>query len=236
MARLISLLLVLAFALTACLPMRQALVTPPASEATATLEPTASQAPTPSATPDPTYTPFPTATPIPPPTETATLPPPPDLPTLPPLVPFRQVWQSAPSLPDDTERDLNFTVLYDPDVWALAEDFFGAQVLAHRAIPYCIIEKARPGGLTPGYIAEQGFAQVGSIYYQTINVSLNGVLKYVNYYGGRGRQALTVFTVAFEEQPETCIADAEKVLASLQFITVTATPKPSPTPGMTPTP
>lgn len=227
-------LLALALLLAACAPLQRAIQPTPAIEDTVTPAPT--ETPEPSATPVPTFTPFPTPTPIPPPSETPTLLPALELPTLPPFVPFRQMWQSAPSLPDDTERNLNFTALYDPDVWALTDDLFGTQVLAHRAIPYCIIEKARPGGLSPGYTAEQGFAQVGSIHYQTISVSLNGVLKYINYYGGRGKQALTVFTVSFEEQPETCLADAETVLGTLQFINVTSTPEPSPTPEITPTP
>lgn len=234
--RFIPLFCALTLLLSACAPAQQAEHPTPAPEDTATPAPTASATPEPSATPVPTFTPFPTATPIPPPTETPTLPPPLELPTLPVFVPFRQTWQSDPSLPDDSVRDLNFTLLYDPDVWALTEDLFGSQVLAHRTIPYCIIEKARPGGLSPGYTAEQGFAQVGSINYQTISVRLNGVLKYVNYYGGRGKQALTVFMVSFEEQPETCLADAEKVLATLQFIAVTPTPEPSATPESTPTP
>jgi hypothetical protein len=228
--RFIPLFFALTFILSACAPAQQAVQPTPALEDTATPAPTASATLEPSATPAPTFTPFPTATSIPPPTETPTLLPTLELPTQPAFVPFRQTWQSAPSLPDDSVRDLNFTLLYDPDVWALTEDLFGAQVLAHRAIPYCIIEKARPGGLSPGYTAEQGFAQVGSINYQTISVRLNGVLKYVNYYGGRGKQALTVFTVSFEEQPETCLADAEKVLASLHFVVVTPTPEPTPTP------
>lgn len=238
MARFFFLFSLFALVLTACIPMQGVMAVTPTSQNTPT--PTLSETPMPiqraSATLPPTFTPFPSSTPIPTPTDTPTLLPTLELPTLPPFVPFRQVWQSAPSLPDDSERDLNFTVLYDPDVWAQTEDLFGALVLAHRSIPYCTIEKGRPGGLPPGYVAEQGFAQVGSIYYQTIRVSLNGVLKFVNYYGGRGKQALTVFTVSFEEDPETCLADAEKVLATLQFIVVTPTPEPSATPEPTPTP
>ncbi len=234
--RFIPSLLALIFLVSACASAQRVVQPTLVLEETDTPAPTATDTPQPSATLAPTFTPFPTATPIPQPTETPTLLPTLELPTLPPVVPRSQVWQSAPSLPDDSARDLNFTVLYDPDVWALTEDLFGAPVLAHRTIPYCLIEKGRPGGLSPGYTAEQGFAQVGSIYYQTISVSLNGVLKYVNYYGGRGKQALTVFTVSFEEQPETCLSDAEKVLGTLQFIPVTATPQPSPTPEFTPTP
>lgn len=192
------------------------------------------EAPTPTKTLIPTLTPFPTATVTPPPTVTPTLLPPIELPTEMPFAPFRETWQSEPSLPNDIERDLNFTVLYDPDLWALTNDQFGFEVLAHRTIPYCQIEKARASGLSPGYTAEQGYKQVGGIYFQTVSVSLNGQLIYVNYYGGRGKEALTVFGVAFEEQPDICIADAEKVLSTLQFINITPTPEatlpPSPTP------
>jgi hypothetical protein len=175
----------------------------------------------------PTRTPFPSLTP------TETLIPPIEIPTQPSHIFFRLTWVDLPSYPID--RPLMTQLTYDPEIWVLTPDQFGHTVLAHRTIPYCQIARASAGGLPPGWSAETGSKTVSGIYFETVSVSENGTLRYINYFTPGKSVVKTGFEVSFVDDREACITDAETVLASLSFIVATPTATPTETPSETPT-
>lgn len=161
-----------------------------------------------------TLTPRDTATP-PGPTPTETLLPLLELPTERPFAPSRLAWTGQPTYPADSEPGLLFRVDYDPRAWAQTEDNFGATVLAHRQIPYCLISPWSGRGLPAGLKVEYEFRAIGGANFDIQTITRDGNLEFVAYVGG-DRKILTGFQVAFEEQKEQCIEDAEAVLATLR--------------------
>ncbi len=225
--------LVLVFLLTACgaAPAAQpsipglVTITPELPPFVAPLEPAFTSLPpsTPTAlrvqataTRPPEATPIPrnTAT-LPGPTPTETLLPLLELPTARAFAPSRVAWTGQPTYPADSEPGLLFRVDYAPDSWALTEDNFGATVLAHRQIPYCILLPWSGRGLPAGLRVEYEFRAIGGANFDVHTITRDGNLEFVAYVGG-DRKIVTGFQVAFEEQKEQCIEDAEAVLATLR--------------------
>lgn len=159
---------------------------------------------------------LPQATITPPgPTPTETLLPLLELPTERPFAPSRLAWTGLPTYPADSEPGLLFRVDYDPDVWALTQDNFGSLVLAHRQIPYCVLLPWSGRGLPAGLQVEHEFRTIGGAAFDVHTIARNGVLEFIAYAGG-DQKIVTGFQVAFEEQKEQCIEDAEAVLATLR--------------------
>lgn len=204
--------------------------TPLAPEATATLESTLSAAES------PTLEPAALAA-----APTDTLLPPLELPTEKPSPPPLQTWTGVPTYPGDSEPGRLFRVDYDPDLWAQTEGNYGDVVLAHRGIDYCTITPWSGRGLPPDWKVEHEFREVGTVPYDVNTVSEGDQVKFVAYVGGDQR-LLTGFQVAFQDQKDQCLQDAETVLASLRSfaaqptITPTFTPEALTTPGPSATP
>jgi hypothetical protein len=164
--------------------------------------------------PETTAVPRNTAT-LPGPTPTETLLPPLELPTARAFAPSRMAWTGQPTYPADSQPGLLFRVDYASDTWALTEDNFGATVLAHRQIPYCILLPWSGRGLPGGLRVEYEFRVIGGANFDVHTITRDGNLEFVAYVGG-DRKIVTGFQVAFEEQKEQCIEDAEAVLATLR--------------------
>lgn len=152
---------------------------------------------------------------LPGPTPTETLLPVLELPTARPFAPSRQAWRGEPTYPADSQPGLRFRVDYDPARWALTEDNFGVTVLAHREIPYCLIIPWSGRGLPAGLQVEHEFRTLGGADFDIHTITREGKLEFIAYVGG-DRKIVTGFQVAFQEQEETCIQDAETVLATLR--------------------
>lgn len=152
---------------------------------------------------------------LPGPTPTETLLPLLELPTERPFAPSRTAWTGAPTYPSDSEPGLLFRVDYDPRAWALTEDNFGVTVLAHRQIPYCILLPWSGRGLPAGLRVEHEFRTIGGANFDVHTITREGALEFVAYVGG-DRKIITGFQVAFEQQKEQCIEQAETVLATLR--------------------
>ncbi len=225
--------LVLAFLLSACgaVPAAQpsipglVTITPALAPFFAPLEPASTSLPpsTPTALriratttrpPESTPTPRDTAT-LPGPTPTETLLPLLELPTARAFAPSRMAWTGAPTYPADSEPDLLFRLDYDPRTWVQTDDNFGATVLAHRAIPYCLLIPWSGRGLPAGLQVEHEFRTIGGANFDVHTITRDGNLEFVAYVGG-DRKIVTGFQVAFEQQKEQCIEDAEAVLATLR--------------------
>ena len=184
-----------------------------------------------------TDTPAPTVSDTPSgPTPTDTLLPPLDLPTEKPSLPALSAWTGEPTYPGDSQPGRLFRLDYDPSIWAQTGGDFGGIVLGHRQINYCTITPWAGRGLPSDWKVEHDFRQIGNVPYD-VNTAIAppGVVKYVTYVGG-DQLLLTGFQVAFQEQQDQCIKDAEVVLASLRSfaaqptITPTFTPEASATP------
>jgi len=202
--------------------------------------PTAEPSQTSAFTSTPAFTLTPTVTiTITMPTPTDTLLPPLDIPTEKPNAPSFATWTGEPTYPGDSEAGRLFRVDYDPDVWAQTEDNFAQPALAHRQIEYCTITSWSGRGLPEGAASEHEFRQVGNVSYDVNTVSMDDATKFVTYVGGDQR-LLTGFQVSFVGEMETCLQDAETVLASLRSFaakpTITATFTPEPLVSSTPTP
>jgi len=185
----------------------------------------------------PTSTATRTRTPVPTIMPTETLIPPIDIPPLESFAPFRETWVDLPSYP--LSLALMTQLYYDPEVWALTPDQFGNTVLAHRKIPYCQIAKASARGLLPGWTADSTTKKVSSILFDVVTVSENGQVRFLNYFTAGKIAVKTGFEVSFVDNKDTCITNAETVLASLSFIASTPTFTPEPpteTPADAPTP
>jgi hypothetical protein len=115
--------------------------------------------------------------------------------------------------------------MYDPDIWALTEDQFGYPAIAHREIPYCVISVTSGRGLPANISVEQDILHMDNVTLYVATAFENGEKQFVTYTGG-DRIIITAFEVAFEEQAEECIADAETVITTLRSIPASlATPE-----------
>jgi len=182
------------------------------------IESTATAEPTQTFTPEPTFTPSitPTDTPLPPlelPTEAAN-------------APTKMVWDGAPTYLAESTPGFAFRVTYDPDLWALTTDQFGFPALAHRNIPYCVIAVTVGRGMPANITIEHDVLYAGTITFDVAIAYENGIKKSVTYTGGDGR-IITAFEVSFQDNVDTCIADAVTVLSTLTSVPVAqATPQP----------
>jgi hypothetical protein len=177
-------------------------------------------------TPEPTHTATPTSiptlTPIPSETPLPTL----ALPTLQPNAPQVAVWDGLPTYPGESLPGYAFRLNYDPDLWALTSDQFGAPALGHRRIPNCLITPTAGRGLPSNFTVEHQMLNVGDFTFEVNTIYLNGIRQFVTYFGGDGR-IYTGFEVDFQDDADTCLADAQTVLSTLQSIPASeATPQP----------
>ena len=230
--------LLIIFLLTSCAPRPQsnaaiAQTAPTSQPVNPAIAQQALDTPTaaPSDTPQPAFTSSPTATftsqpfalqftPVPTDTPLPTL----ELPTQAPNQKTLQIWDGVPTYLADSQPGFDFRVRFDPDVWALTTDQFGAPALGHRTIPTCIISPASGQGMPLNVTVQQEVRKVGTIRYQISTAYLNGVKQFVNYTGGDGT-ILTAFQVTFQDQVDQCVSDAETVLATLTSVPVSqATP------------
>jgi hypothetical protein len=230
MIRRIIFILILALLITSCGAAAPAATKAPAMEEPVATEPVqplvADTAPldTPTSEPTQTFTPEPTFTPSITPTETEL--PPLLLPTEAVNAPALMVWDGTPTYLGDSTPGYSFRVLYNPDLWALTTDQFGYPAIGHRNIPYCVISITSGRGLPANVTVEHDFLYADNVTFDVGILSENGVVKSVTYAGGDGT-IITGFEVSFQEQSETCIADAVTVLSTLRSVPVSqATPQP----------
>ncbi len=164
------------------------------------------------------FTPVPTETPLP------TL----ELPTLLPNPPALQIWDGLPTYLAESKPGLYFRLRFDPNLWALTTGNFGFPALGHRELADCMISPAAGRGLPLNGTVEHDIRKIGPIHYQIDTVYLNGVRQSVNYTGGDGN-IYTAFEVAFQDQADQCLLDAEAVLATLKSVLASqATPVSTP--------
>lgn len=236
MFRRLSLFLILSLFLTACGGGASAPTQAPASEDVATEEPIAPTEAsvqallpeTPTAEPLPTATLPPTESPTLAITETETPLPPLELPTEALNAPARMVWDGAPTYPADSTPGFAFRVTYDPDLWAVTADQFGFPALGHRNIEYCVMAVTSGRGLPRNVTVEHDILYLPNLTFDVGTGFENGVRQFVTYTGSDGI-ILTAFEVTFQDQVETCLADAETVLATLRAVPDSvATPQPTP--------
>jgi hypothetical protein len=164
-----------------------------------------------------------------PPTPTETLPPAAELPTPELTLPGPETWSDAPTYSTESTPGFNFQVSYDGSLWALTEDEMGRPALVYRQIPYCQMVPTAGRGVPRGWTTDTQFRPIGSLQFEVDTVSQNGIVQYLNYYGGDGT-IQTGFQVSFQEQQDDCLLAAETVLASLG-----STPAPLSTPTLAPT-
>lgn len=165
-------------------------------------------------------------------TPTETLLPALELPTERSFAPARIEWTGLPTYPADSDPGLLFKMDYDPDLWAQTEGNFGEVVLGNRNIPYCTVSPWSGRGLPGDWKVEHEFRYIGSASFDVNTVTYNGELKFVSYVGG-DRRILTGFQVAFNEQKEQCLSEAEAIFGTLRSFTALPTPTPL---SATPTP
>ncbi len=182
--------------------------------------------PTSTASGIPTLEPF-VAQFTPAPTETAL--PTPELPTpMPGGNSGPQIWDGLPTYLADSRPDFDFRLSFGPGTWALTKNDFGFPALVHRSIPGCSISPSSGHGLPPNLTVEHDIRKLGQINFQMNITSLNGIRQFVTYSGGDG-VIFSAFEVAFQDQADQCLKDAETVLATLTSVpTSQATPAPAP--------
>lgn len=228
MFRRITFILILALLLTACGGAAPA----PTEAPIVTEEPAATESPVqplvaetlPTTEPSQTFTPEPTYTPSTTPTETPF--PPLELPTEAVNAPVRMVWDGNPTYLGDSTPGYSFRVTYDPDLWALTSDQFGFPALAHRNIEYCVIAVTSGRGLPANVSIEHDVLYTDNVTFDVGAAYESGVKKFVTYTGGDGK-IITGFEVSFQDQVDTCLADAVTVLSTLKSVPVSqATPQP----------
>jgi predicted small lipoprotein YifL len=228
MIRRIIFILILSYTLTAC-----GGAAPAATQAPVVTEaPAATEAPaeplvielSPTLEPTQTFTPEPTYTPSVTPTETPL--PPLELPTEAVNAPARMVWDGTPTYLGDSTPGYAFRVTYDPDLWAVTSDQFGFPALGHRKIEYCVIAVTSGRGLPANISIEHDVLYTDGVTFDVGVASENGLKKFVTYTGGDGK-IITGFEVTFQDQVESCLADAVTVLSTLKSVPVSqATPQP----------
>lgn len=205
-------LALLALTLAACGPSAPAPDVEPAA-ATDTR-----RAPLPTATAEPpTEPPAPSPIPSPTPILTETPLPPLALPSPQPDAPASQVWDGPPTYPAESVPGLYFRLSFDPAVWALTQDQFGQSVLGHRGIPYCVIAPVSGRGLPLDWRVDHEMRQLGPLVFDVGLAYENDRLRFATYLGGDG-QVFTGFEVRFDQDAETCLADAEAVMGTLTSV------------------
>ena len=193
------------------IPATEPAVSPASPENTPTTEPTQTPQPTPTEIlPTPTETPLPAL----------------ELPALIPNAPALLPWDGKPTYLGDSQPGFDFRVMYDPDVWALTEDQFGYPAIGNRVIPSCVISVTSGRGLPANISVEQDIVYGDKVTLYVGTAYENGVKIFITYTGGDGT-IITGFQVVFDEQADTCIADAEKVITTLRSVPSSlATPAP----------
>jgi hypothetical protein len=128
------------------------------------------------------------------------------------------LWTGAPTYALDTPQ--RYQLIFDPALWTLnptGSPTPADRMLQHQTLPDCTITPAAGHGLGPGWTTEHGSRQLAGVTFETVAVSENGVLRFVNYFTGRG-EFYTGFGVAFEGQPTQCLEQAEAVLATFRIV------------------
>ena len=149
-----------------------------------------------------------------PPASTETLFPTLELPTPESLIPLIETWTSAPTGVAESQPGYSARLDYDASLWALTLDELGSPALVHRQIPYCQLAPAAGRGLPRGWQVDDQFRDNGPVQFEGVTVSQNGVLQFINYFGGDGI-ILTGFQLSFQEQVDECVRAAETILATL---------------------
>lgn len=135
-----------------------------------------------------------------------------------------EVWDGVSTYPADSQPGYDFRVRYDPGTWARTTDAFGFPTLAHRSIMGCTIVPTGGRGLPLNGTVTHDVRRINEVTFQINTAYLNGVRQFVNYVGGDG-VIYTGFRVAFTDQGDQCLADAEPVLGTLKAVSVVdATP------------
>lgn len=169
------------------------------------------------------------------PTPTETLLPTPELPTPESTAPVFEAWVDLPTYLAESQPGFAFRVDFNASLWALTLDDMGQPALLHRDIPYCKIAMATGRGMSRDMTAESQFVEIGSYLFEVRTVSRDGVVQFVNYFGG-DNVVFTGFQVSFQEQQAECIQAAEIILVTLSSVVApTATPTPTETPTETAT-
>lgn len=190
--------------------LAEATTQPSLPENTPTAEPTSTLEPTPTI-----VLPTPTETPLPPL----------ELPALLLNAPSLLAWDGTPTYLGDSQAGFDFRVMYDPDIWALTQDQFGYPAIGHRAIEYCVISVTSGRGLPANISVEQDIIYTDKVTLYVGTAFENGVKKFVTYTGGDGT-IITAFQVAFEDQADECLTDAETVIRTLRSVPASlATPE-----------
>jgi len=152
--------------------------------------------------------------------------PPLELPTEAVNAPALMVWDGTPTYLGDSTPGYSFRVTYNPDLWALTADQFGYPALGHRTIEYCVISVTSGRGMPGNVTVEHDVLYTDTVTFDVGMAFENGLLKFVTYTGGDGN-VITAFAVSFQEQSETCLADAVTVLSTLRSVPNSqATPQP----------
>jgi hypothetical protein len=153
----------------------------------------------------PSSPPIPTSTPAPPAaTQTAE--------TLP------GVWTGQPTYGSDSPRLFHLT--FDPSICSLMPTGMvppNDRMLQHRTLSGCSIVPAPGHGLGPGWSVDQGSRMPGAVGFETVAVSENGALRFVNYFTGDSG-FYTGFGVTVGAGATECLEWAEVVLASFQIV------------------
>ena len=131
--------------------------------------------------------------------------------------PSALTWDGKPTYLAESQPGYFFRVDYDPGVWAQTRDLLGFAALGHRTIAYCAITPAAGRGLPLNAVVEHETRRLGSVLYEVNTVFASGQKQLATYVGGDG-VIVTGFEVAFQENAEGCLSDAEAVLATLQSI------------------
>ena len=135
-----------------------------------------------------------------------------------------ELWDGLPTYPADSQPGYDFRLRYDPGTWARTTDAFGFPALAHRTIAGCMIVPTGGRGLPLNGTVTHDVRRIDGVSFQISTAYVNGVRQFVNYVGGDG-VIYTGFQVAFSDQGDQCLADAELVLGTLKAISdVDATP------------
>ena len=222
----ISFILILSLFMTACggaAATPQTLIVEPAAATEAPVESTVTEI-SPTLEPTQTFTPAPTFTPSVTPTETSL--PPLELPTEAVNAPAKMVWDGAPTYLGDSQPGYAFRVTYDSNLWVVTSDQFGFPALAQRDIQYCVITGATGRGMPANITMEHDVLYTDNITFDVGIAYENGTKKFVTYTGGDGK-IITGFQVSFQDQADTCLADAVTVLSTLKSVPVSqTTPQP----------
>ena len=148
------------------------------------------------------------------------------LPTPAPQEPEHLFWAGDPTYPANSEPGRVWRVTYDTGTWALTtDDLSGLPILGHRGVPFCNMVPWQGRGLPPDYHVDNGFRTFGVLFYEVATVFQGEAPQFVTYTGG-DRGILTGFRVNFQQDMQTCLVDAETVLATLTSLSATPTPAP----------